>query len=77
VRAKVGEIMPRRPKYKLFRTSKKSWAVGKKTKVGGFAQSGYYRVIDGVNLKQEATSKRTRFERMSSRIKNMFYGGAK
>ena len=65
--------MPRRPKYKMFRTGKKTWAVGKKTKIGGFGQSGYYRIIDGVNLNQAVKSKRTRFER----IKNMFYGGAK
>lgn len=68
--------MPRRPKYKMFRTNMagggRTWAVGKKTKTGGYKQTGYYRIIDGINLGKSVKSKRTRFEKPTALFKRIW-----
>ncbi len=68
--------MPRRPKYKMFQTNLagggRTWAVGKKTNIGGYGKTGYYRVVDGINLRKSGTSKRTRFEKPTKSFKRLW-----
>ena len=63
------DIMPRQPKYKLYRKKgRKSFTLGKS------GSKGYYGTVEGINLKRTVTSKKTLFSRPTKLIKTLFGG---
>ena len=70
--------MPRRPKYSLYRKKgKKTFTLGKlrgrKESYEG-QPSDYYGIVEGINLKQAATSKKTTFTRGDKLLRRLFGG---
>ena len=50
----------------------RTWAVGERTNIGGYGNTGYYRVVDGINLRQSVRSKRTIFLKPTRLMKRLW-----